>query len=159
MLVRLTIPTETTSVSEYPSILDQWRPSGLVDHFLDEIPEHATDVRFSAFPGFLQGGAHIQVRMSLSQAEVSVIAARMNQAAKQEFRSGSIYEHSNEDPESYVPTPVYYTCENPDRFEFPDHFTIYVLDAVNMGAWNHGKTCGAAVSIEAGEVIYWAEDW
>src|SRR5688572_23646765 len=66
-------PQEVTDVSEYTEILQQWKPSGLVDWFPTHIPAHATNVRVSHHPGFLQGGARFHVRMTLPTAEIAKI--------------------------------------------------------------------------------------
>ncbi|MEA2600000.1 MAG: hypothetical protein QOF89_992 [Acidobacteriota bacterium] len=59
-----------TDPGEYSAVLKQWSASGLVSQFPREISSRARHVRFSAFPGFMQGGSHIQLRMQLPADEI-----------------------------------------------------------------------------------------
>lgn len=159
-------PQEATDVAEYGAILKQWSASGLVDQFPASIPAQARNVRFSASPGFLQGGAHVQLRLRLPAGEIQEIEARLRPVAKV-VRAGSatieqfdkeLKVHSG-DPS--LPPTVFYTSERTRIF--PAYYRLYVLQARTGGGkgfeWNHGATAGTAVSSTVGEVVYWAESW
>ncbi|MDZ7619717.1 MAG: hypothetical protein U1E05_22180, partial [Patescibacteria group bacterium] len=69
------IPRETHSLRKYPALRAQWDQE-LVDHFPDAIPESATLKRFSHFPGFLQGGAYIQLRLGMPSGQIEELYDR-----------------------------------------------------------------------------------
>lgn len=154
-------PSETTDVSEYTTILSQWQQSGLINHFPPAIPACASDVRLSFFPGFLQGGAHFQIRMKVPPSELKVIETQFRQLTSHQYKGGSFFDHYNDDQQNNLPTTSFHTADDPSQtYAFPEHYTLYVIHAKDRGGnWNHGETCGVAVSIRIGEVIYWAESW
>lgn len=155
-------PTVTTDVSQYGAILGQWQPRHLIAHFPPTLPQNASNLRLSHFPGFLQGGAHFQVRMQLPPAEIAAIEAQISQAATHQYQGGSFYAHYNEDQQNNVPTAGFHTADAASgAHAFPQHYTLYVLHAQDSaaGSWNHGETSGVGISTQSNEVIYWAESW
>jgi hypothetical protein len=159
-------PKETTDVGEYRAILRQWSASGLVHQFPPSIPAQARNVRFSASPGFLQGGAHIQLRLRLPADEVREIETRLRPVAKLVLAGSTTIEQFDKELKDHpdrpsLPPTVFYTSQT--TRSFPAHYKLYVLQARNGGSkgfeWNHGDTAGTAVSSTAGEVVYWAESW
>ena len=141
--------TPTTEVSEYQTLLDQWRPLGVVDHFPPAIPPDATDVRLSAFPGFLQGGAWFQVQMTLPPGRV--------EAVEREYQGQSI---AGRESFNRVILPSFRTVDDGETLEFPGGYRMIVLNAEEEGvSWHHGRSAGVAISRERDEVVYWAEDW
>ncbi|MGC4006308.1 MAG: hypothetical protein QM811_25585 [Pirellulales bacterium] len=161
MLASLLGPlSETTSVAAYEKTLKEWSGSGLVSHFPSNIPPHAQSVRFSAFSGYLQGGAHIQLRMKLPASEIAAIEACLKSETKHVYSGGDKYDHFNQNQQSNLPTTTFHTADNPKvTYAFPADYLLYVLSARNNGSWNHGRTSGAAISTINNEVIYWAEAW
>jgi hypothetical protein len=155
------IPVTITDLRQYPTVLATWQGSGLVGHFPAQIPAEATNVRFSAFPGFLQGGAHIQLRMQLPADAIQPIEAELEQATPHAYAGGGFFDHYNRDKDNNLPTTAFHTADSPgSKYAFPEHYTLYVLQASGRsGSWNHGETSGTAVSTTASEVIYWAESW
>jgi hypothetical protein len=159
-------PKETTDVGEYRAILRQWSASGLVHQFPASIPAQARNVRFSASPGFLQGGAHVQLRLRLPADEIRDIETQLRPMAKAVLSGSTTLEQFDKELKDHpdhpsLPPTVFYTSET--TRSFPAHYRLYVLQARNGGgkgfAWNHGDTAGTAVSSTAGEVVYWAERW
>ncbi|MCL2649358.1 MAG: hypothetical protein FWD61_20585 [Phycisphaerales bacterium] len=155
-LARSAFPDDTTDVSAYPSTLKEWSATGLVSHFPPHIPPHAKNIKFSARPKILQGGAHIQIRMQLSDDEIGVIEAQLKEAAIYAYDGNNHHMDSN----MISPPPTFQTLNDPETaFASPARYKLYVLSAKDKGAWNHGETSGAAVSTTNHEVIYWAESW
>ena len=154
-------PEETTDVAAYGTTLKEWFSSGLVAHFPANVPPQAQKVRFAAYPGFLQGGAYIQLRMQLPAGEIEAIEDRLKKATTHVYAGGGFFDHYNEDQKNNWPTTTFRTADNPKTmFDFPTHYTLYVLSAKNPGgSWNHGETSGVAVSTTANEVVYWADSW
>jgi hypothetical protein len=154
------LPSETTDIDEYTTILKQWSPSGLVGHFPASISPQAQQVRLSAYPGHLQGGAYIQLRMQLPSAEIQRIEAQLKRIAQVASKDGGMLSSNNEEAVDKVPTPNFHTSDLPASSAFPDHYTLYILSSIDRGGrWNHGQTSGTAVSTVANEVVYWAESW
>lgn len=152
---------ESDSLADYPSLLSKWKPSGLVEHFPEQIPATATRGWFSAFPGFLQGGAHMQLRLRLPAAEVLSIEQQAALNAKRIYPGGGNFlTHVNRDRVNGLATTHFHTSDPNQNGEFPSHYTLYVLYTRTTGAsWNHGETTGIAISQLANEVIYWVEDF
>lgn len=144
-------PELTTRVSDYPSLLRDWSPTGLVDHFPKTIPTQASGVSLSAYPGFLQGSGFFQLRMKLPPQEVEVIAARTKAAAVRSCPNQCT--NNIEDPESWS-LPDLVAGTTPER-GFPPDFVVYALET--DGDWNHPTGKGIAVSVARSEVVYWAE--
>jgi len=82
--------TEVTSVGKYERVLENyWRNEyldDLVSPFPKVIPAEATHVRFSFLPGFLQGGAHIQLRYRTSPKKRATLCDFLRQENKIVFR-------------------------------------------------------------------------
>lgn len=151
-----------TSVSAYPELLERWDARSAA-HFPARVPEHATLARVSYFPGFMQGGAHLQLRVRLPTADVFAEQQRFAESAVRVYAGGRRpFDFVDEDPESGVPLPALRAAEEFSE-TFPSDFTIYVL-AAQPGTtagfpWNHGRTSGVAVSAQRSELVYWAERW
>jgi hypothetical protein len=154
-------PEVTTDVAAYGTMLKEWSSSGLVAHFPANVPPQARAVRFAAYPGFLQGGAYIQLRMQLPAGEIEAIEDRLKKATTHVYTGGGFFDHDNEDQKNNWPTTTFHTSDNPKTtFDFPRHYKLYVLSAKNLGgSWNHGETSGVAVSKTGNEVVYWADSW
>lgn len=154
-------PTRVTDVSAYQDVLSQWQPTGLIDHFPEQIPSEESSARLSYMPGFLQGGSHFQLRLELPASEIERIEADVQQLTEHRYRGGTLFEHYNADSTNNVPATDFFTGNDPDDRRFPDHFDLYVLEATpgSGPSWNNGRTCGVAVSSVSGEVVYWAHEW
>jgi len=156
----LQIPKPVTDINEYPRLLGAWSPSALTEHFPPAVPTTTRLARISSFPGFLQGGAHLQLRVQLPSEEVAAIDLKYSALATHTFQGGDTNDHSNQS--DGVPTTFDYTNGTKDT-EFHPSFRIYVLSARDEGSegfpWNHGQNCGVAVSRERNEVVYWCESW
>jgi len=161
------VPEITTDISSYEKIRTEWSNSGLADHFPSAIPKSATNTRLSYVPGFLQGGAHFQLRITLPPKDVEEIERKYAPLARHKYHGGDRMVHANEP--NGVPTTFFYT--NADSISkdsmphdtFPEYFSIYVLKANPAGttgiSWNHGSTAGIAISRQTNEVVYWCESW
>lgn len=154
------IPKTTTDLAAYPSTLNQWSASGLVAHFPTTIPPHANNAKFSAFPGYLQGGAHIQLRLQLPADQIKSIQQKLEPSTTFIDMAAPADPH-DPDPKNSWPIPRFETSDDPQTTrDFPAHFKLYRLSAkTSSSSWNHGQTTGIALSPTTNEVIYWAEAW
>lgn len=157
--------SEVTDVKKYEYILDDaWDfNKSLVAHFPRPIPQEADGVKFSFLPAFMQGGAHIQLRYSLSADTISDLYERYSEEKTRSFIGGDTNTHIN--MKNGMPTTFFYTS-NSDDLEFPDAFEIMVFDEApkkeeNLEGhnWNHGQSHGVAISKTRNEIVYWAESW
>ena len=153
-------PQEVRSLSWYSQSRARFAPH-LVEHFPEKRPADSTNPIFSFYPGMMQGGAWIQLRLRTNQTQVQEIVSRLDAETTHIYQGGSFFTHHNLDQVNNLPTASFHTSrENESSLEFPNHFTLYVLHAKDGGGgWNHGETAGIAVSLKTNEVIYWAEDW
>ncbi len=157
-----TFPRETHSLWKYKGLRAQWGPQ-LVSHFPPEIPADASLKKFSHFPAVLQGGASIQLRLSLPPERFRELYSQFSAQKTKSFLGGDTNRHMNE-PEG-MPTTFFYTSGNKDG-SFPDDFEIMIFDKVLPEAerppgfyWNHGQSHGVAMSMNRNEIVYWAENW
>ena len=155
-------PNVDTSARRYPALLSEWKPLGLVDHFPDPLPPSASRIRFSSFPGFLQGGAWIQVRMELPEREVKNIFDDAAEHARQHHDGGNSMTLLNERPDGLCSASFHTSDSNESAF--PADYRVFIFDAKpyrpgSESAWNHGTSKGIAVSLQRKEVVYWAERW
>ena len=148
------------SIDKYQEVLAVWRGSGLVDHFPSSVPASARNVKFSSFPGHLQGGGYVQIRMELPKAEVKKLFEHATNTAKQ-YQDGG-------DSETLVngsTSPRTLGKDERDAYdEFPDDYRIFIFHAepYKKGSghdWNHGESKGMVVSLQRNEVLYYAESW
>jgi len=146
-------PNEESDPARYPKVLQQWRGTTLVDHFPSAIPAEAQHVRLSSFPGFLQGGGWIQVRLQLPAEQIRQLLDEYELLAIKRFDGGCKADHYNA---CKVASADFRTSDLPTSI-FPPDYTIFVLR--NFGGWNHGGSCGVAIHATAGEIVYWTERW
>lgn len=155
--------TEVTDRGQYEEILgDYWSfNEDLVAHFPIPIPAEARNVKFSFFPGFLQGGTHVQLRYSLPSDEIAELYARFYEKKTKSFFGGNMNGHMN--MKEGMPTTFFYTSGSDDH-EFPHDFEIMIFDEVLKEEnrpeghyWNHGQSHGIAISKTRNEIVYWAE--
>src|SRR5688572_14509024 len=66
------LPEHETDPDDYEEVLGGWSPDR-VKHFPQRIPEEASDARMMFFPGFLQGGAYLQLRLTLPPGDVDFL--------------------------------------------------------------------------------------
>jgi hypothetical protein len=162
IFIWLMFPRETHSLRKYPHLRAQWNQE-LVGHFPDPIPESASLTKFSHFPGFLQGGAHIQLRLALPSEQIQELYERFLQKRTKSFLGGNTNRHMNE--KDGMPTTFFKTGDK-DQSSFPKDFEIMIFDPVLPESerpeghyWNHGKSHGVAISTNRNEIVYWAESW
>ena len=150
------------SIDQYQEVLSEWRASGLVDHFPASVPASARNVKFSSFPGFLQGGGHVQIRMELPEAEVKSLYEHATKIALQHQDGGSSVTLINERDDGLSSTSPH--TFGKDVYHFPDDYRIFIIHAepYKKGSghdWNHGFSKGIVVSLQRNEVLYYAEKW
>src|SRR5215471_1611133 len=76
------VPSAETNPKKYGKLITEWTPTGLVAHFPNPLPATASNVKLSAFPGMLQGGAWFQVRLTLPADQVSKVYDQATKVAK-----------------------------------------------------------------------------
>ena len=159
----LLFPQPVTDVQEYPPLLAKWSASGLTTHFPSSVPPAANEARLSSVAGFPQAGAHLQLYVRLPAKDVAAVDATCGSAATHTFQGGDAGDHANQP--NGVPTTSFYTSGTKGT-RFDSSFNIYVFSAepAPLGGegdflWNHGCSCGVAVSRKHGEVVYWVESW
>ena len=153
---------EVTDVSRYERIMDKrWGVDRLAEHFPRPIPDDARNVRFSFRPGFLQGGAHLQLRYDTTPEIIDELYEKFSRMKTRSYFGGSSNKHMNE--EYGMPTTYFYTAEFEHR-EFPDDYEIMIFDKIRRDRpegfyWNHAECHGVAISKKRNEIVYWAEYW
>lgn len=152
-------PSVEQRPKKYSSLLKDWRATGLVNHFPNQFPATATNIKLSVFPGYLQGGAFFQVRMSLPRDEVLKVYDAASSAAN-DFYDGGDFDTSMSSKTAGLPGARFYTSDK-SGYDFPVDYRIFVFDAQSSGGntWNHGYSYGVVVSKRRNEVIYFAESW
>jgi hypothetical protein len=132
-----------------------------VTHFPPAVPSAATSVRFYHQPAFLQGGATLQLRCNLPASEIQKIVAKARPMAKEMQVGGDKFDALNAD--HGLPSCSFRDAANTGFDALPKDFQVFVLDAHaakgEEPTWNHGRSCGIAVSELRDEVVYWFEDW
>ncbi len=149
-------------IDEYEHVLSEWKQTGLINHFPQKIPEHSNIVKFSSFPGFLQGGGWVQLRLELHSNEIEQAYAGAMKRSRQYHDGGGLYTMVNRQKDGLA-SSNFHTSGTNDR-EFPKDYRVFIFEAkpYKTGSafdWNHGKSMGIAVSKNRNEVVYWAENW
>ena len=154
-------PHTETDTKKYPALITAWTPTGLVAHFPNPLPATASNIKLSAFPGFLQGGAWFQVRLTLSPAEVSKAYDDASKIAKDFYDGGTVYTSLNSKTNG-LPGTSFHTSDIEKQSEFPADYRIFVFAAQDAGGtppFQSGKCYGVVISKQRHEVIYYAEKW
>jgi hypothetical protein len=149
-----------TDVSQYDNLLARWEPTS-VNHFPAAVPTQAAKVRLSYFPGFLQGGAHLQLRAEFPLDRIAAEGSQLLNSAIAKIVGGELFPFvPNIDHIQDMPSPPFYTADQGAGIIFPDDYTIFVLSARDGDtAWNHGHTKGVSISHTRAELVYWVESW
>lgn len=145
-------------VDRYEEIIGEFKEtSSLADHFPLTIPEDAEKVRFSYFPGFLQGGGHLQLRYASTPENIEKLYEKFVEVRTISYLGGGFFTHVNE--ENGVPTASFHTDSG--SIDFPDDFEIMVFDKLvdSDCNWNHGQSHGVVISKQRSEIVFYAEFW
>lgn len=154
-----------TDVDDYADYLEEWSRY-LVAHFPARPGEAGADPVVSYFPGFLQGGAHLQLRVRVSPEAARQAEMTLSERAIRVVDPAVPATLDAAEPRSAVddaPLPPFYAGETDSGRTFPRHFRLFYLVAqpgtTDGFPWNHGRTAGVAVSVQPPEIVYWAERW
>ncbi len=158
----LTIPAEmilpsltnVTNIKKYEKILNGYWSfhKDLVKHFPSKIDADMKKVKFFFCPAFLQGGACIQLRYTTTDENIAELYKHFSEIKNQTFIGGDCNDHLRE---ADVWTTNFYTNDS-ESYEFPDDFEIIVI---HSEGFNHGESCGVAISKMKKIIVYWAESW
>ena len=105
----------------------------------------------------MQGGAHIQLRMTLPPADVKKLHEDATKTAKQHHDGGDSVTLVNSRDDGLASTRPHTLAA--ETSEFPADYRIFIYDAETASDWNHGKSKGVVISLQRNEVIYFAENW
>ena len=150
-----------TDVSQYGSLLTRWEQVS-VNHFPASVPDQATNVRVSYFPGFLQGGAHLQLRAEFPLNQLEAEHSRLSHSAIAKFVAGEVFPLvPNVNYIKGMPPPAFYAADKDTSLIYPDDYIVFILSAEHGDSvpWNHGRTKGIAISPTRMELVYWVERW
>ncbi len=145
-----------TDVSRYSEIKATW-PTNLVGHFPDKASHPAA---FYFQPGFLQGGSSLQLKVTMSQADMVAELSKISPRVLVTYHGGDRDEHRNSTNE--IPSTFFFTSGTTNTRKFPDDYAIMVIEANDGNGgfpWNHGSTAGIAISTQRNIAVYWAELW
>ena len=150
-----------TDTSRYEEIRSStWSHQELVKHFPAVIPDYAANTRFIYYPGNLQGGSFLQLKMKLPQTKIEKLLAQYRNRSQRKYQGGNTNDHLNQ--KNGVPTTFFHTSDN-EAESFPPSYEILVLGAHDRGnssfKWNHGDSYGVAIDKYTSEIVYWAEVW
>lgn len=150
-----------TDVAEYEELLQRWDPA-FVAHFPQQIPKDAERIAVSYFPGFMQGGAHLQLSFKSTPANINRALASATARSLLIIDDGKLATPVDDPILRDFPTPPFYSGGT-ENLAFPPGYTHYVLIATPGTTagfpWNHGHTAGISVSGGSNEIVYWAESW
>ncbi len=165
----------TTERFNYAGVLRE--SSGFLDHFPQEWPDDAIEVRFSHQPGMIVPGTFSELLVRTSAAEARRQA--------DELATRALWACSGPDPESghygdsdwpegappiWVPITILRYDSSVDAW--PRSFRHYVLGPNRLAAqyesgvweddsgyWNHGTIRGVSVDVADATIVYWAASW
>jgi len=145
-----------TDVSRYSEIKATW-PTNLVGHFPDKALHPAA---FYYQPGFLQGGSSLQLKVAMSQADITAELSKISPRALVTYHGGDRSDHRNST--NGIPSTFFFTSGTTNTLKFPDDYAIMVIEANDHNGgfpWNKGSTAGIAISTQRNIAVYWAESW
>ena len=152
---------QITDPSRYEEIRrSTWSHQELVKHFPTVIPSDAANTHFIYYPGSLQGGSFLQLKMKLPQTKINKLLAEYRNRSQRKYQGGNTNNHLNQ--KNGVPTTFFHTSGD-ETNSFPPSYEILVLGARDRAnsrfKWNHGDSYGVAIDKYASEIVYWVEVW
>lgn len=150
-----------TDISRYEEIRrSTWSHQELVKHFPTVIPDYAANTRFIYYPGNLQSGSFLQLKMKLPPTKIKKLLAQYRDRSQRKYQGGNTNDHLNQ--ENGLPTTFFHTSDD-ETESFPSTYEILVLGARDRSnssfKWNHGDSYGVAIDKDTSEIVYWAEVW
>ncbi|MEA5581745.1 hypothetical protein VB620_10390 [Nodularia harveyana UHCC-0300] len=150
-----------TDTSHYQQLRQElWSNNEYIQHFPQQIPDDAENIRIAYYSGVPPQGTFVQLRLKHSPEKIQTLLSQYQNMAKHEYKGGNTNDHVN--LENGVPTTFFYTSNDAEE-SFPATYKILVLDAEDRGKpgfkWHHGYSYGVAIDISASEIVYWAEKW
>ncbi|MEN3941730.1 hypothetical protein WJU23_10590 [Prosthecobacter sp. SYSU 5D2] len=152
-----------TSLKQYQRIREKYYSgSGLDDHFPEQIPADAKNIRFSFLPGFLMGGSHLYLQYETTpEALINIQTLAENQRNPACDLAG----HIPGVPEINQFNRPFDLGSKPHTERLGKDFDVYFFDndfpemRKDEWVWNHGQSHGIAINTQSNEVLFWAEDW
>ncbi len=140
------VTTPVTDIGQYENTLAEWKRSApdIVEHFPENIPAGAQNVRFYFFPGCFQADSFILLGFRVSQ--------EIFQEYENRFSPMVTKIHSGEDWSRFL--SIYNETE---RTELSKGFVVMQFDKDPNSIHEHGKEHGVAINDEINEIIFWAE--
>ena len=135
-------PAVETRPKQYSSLLAEWQKRGLVDHFPKTLPAEATNIKLSAFPGFLQGGGWFQLRLALPSGDVARIFEEASKQAKGFYDGGDSLKLVNAQKDR-LPGTNFHTADTKDT-DFP---AVTAFSSTMPGRTNLEKTTNGTTAI------------
>ena len=160
-----TTPTEATDgdlrkipyisdVNRYSEVMKSIGPATVIEHFPENIPSEASNVKFAYQPRIMQGAMFLELLMSLPEDQVNEIWETYSDFEK--------YQFSEEKTLEDIPEPILFLLHN-ENHEVNQDFSIFLISAEPAGSeefiWNHGTMYGVGIHRTTLEVIYWLEYW
>jgi len=139
----------------YSEIINMW-PTNLVSHFPSAITE---STEFKCIPGLMMGGSSLQIQMTKPKSEIENDLKEFKRRSLATFWGGNVNDHQN--MTNGIPTTFFITGGTEDTV-FPNDYAVIVIEAHDLNGgfeWNHGETCGVAISTQRNSIVYWAESW
>jgi hypothetical protein len=152
---------DITAIDCYKPIRESFGNSKSTKHFPLDIPENATFKRFAFFPGLLQAGAYLELRLRLPPTEIESLYQTYSGIATHRY-----FGVAPEDPtqRNNLPSASFATDDRPNPSgKFPLSYEVLVIEAIpgQSGGWiwNHGDMYGVAIDKNASEIVYWMSHW
>lgn len=154
-------------LSEYQSILAQCDEPQIVAHFPKAIPTEANQGKLFFIKGAMGQGGDLQLRLTMGQSFIEKLAIDLAASVKWQYIGGNMVTHYELDRVNNVPTTYFFTGDEKGKYTFPDSYTLYILEAIDLsdptlgieGSWTHGHTRGVAINQTENIVVYWVRKW
>ncbi|MES2508041.1 MAG: hypothetical protein V4599_15165 [Verrucomicrobiota bacterium] len=153
---------QTSPKQYHRTRIKYYSESELDDHFPDQIPTEAKNVRFSFLPGFLMGGSHLYLQYETNPEALAKMRALAEKHRNPVCNLAGFIADVPEINQFHRPFDL---ASKPFVDRLGKDFDVYFFDKdfpemkQDEWVWNHGQSHGIAISVQRKEVLFWAEDW
>lgn len=161
-----TTPTETpenngrfpfpfiTDVNRYSEVMESITSKTVIEHFPENIPSEASNVKFAYQPRIMQGAMFVELLMTLPESQINELQDKYGDLDQ--------YHYSEETVLTDIPEPILYLISDENHI-FDQNFSIFLISAEPAGKedfiWNHGTMYGVGINKTDLQVIYWLQYW
>ncbi len=143
-----------TDVNRYSEVMESITPTTVIEHFPEDIPLEATNVKFAYQPRIMQGAMFVELIVTLPEDQINGLWDKYSSFEKYQFAEDKTLND--------IPEPILFLISDENN-GVDQNFSIFFINAEPAGKkdfmWNHGTMYGVGINPTSLQVIYWLQYW